>query len=742
VLPRKFPGELSAEYALALPAHSVDTQTNKAKVKTEMLPVPSPFDAVFAVRFVAAGVIAYAAIMSLLMARYDRERRHLHWYFSAMCILSTAELLVRTRLDMADSVASAGRLFQWQYALILAVVASLFGFVAIYTEQARFKTWQLVVTAFSAFLIAVNFILTPYSLRYASLHPATPQQPPWGGTIDLYAGAPSAWNIVARVFLTAILLWAIARAYLLFRRGRHRAALFLTVGLVFLWLASMIGYLSDIGYIALPQPGAFGFLGLIVFMSVALGLEARDRNRALMTTAEDLQEQIAEVTRTRAHLRHMAYHDYVTGLPNRARLQELLSDCVMQRAQAGHKGALILLDLDDFRAINDVLGYNFGDRLLQAVATRLLELDHGGGHLAHLGGDEFVVLLPEAGPDVTAAALKAHWIAEQDMAALNTPFSIDGHSLTVSASAGIALFPDGNESHSELLQRASMALLCAKSYGRGSVQLYAADMQEAVRERLQLERGLRRGLERGEFIMHFQPQVDFSGAVVGAEALLRWQHPERGWVSPAQFLPIAEHSGLIVQIGDWVLQQACRQIKTWEQSLPAFTGHVSVNVSAWQFQQGDFREAVRRHLHTTGIDPSRLTLEITESAFLRDLDGAVDTIKALKSEGVDFSIDDFGTGYASLSYLGRLPVDELKIDQSFIRKLGTDVRGTHLVETIINIGRCLDLRVVAEGVESDSQKSALGALHCWAMQGYHFARSMTAEAFADWFTKYRRTMSH
>jgi diguanylate cyclase (GGDEF)-like protein len=476
-------------------------------------------------------------------------------------------------------------------------------------------------------------------------------------------------------------------------------------------------------------------------MNVALALEAQDRNRALKASSIELQQKIAQIYGTKDRLRKMAYHDFVTGLPNRAKLQEMLSECA---AHKSGKGALILLDLDDFRTINDVLGHDFGDRLLRAIAARLLELEQAGGrsHLLHVGGDEFVVLLPEADADVAAAELEAQRLTRHNLAALNAPFLINGHSLTISASAGIALFPDGDESQGELLQRASMALQRAKSLGRGSIQLYAAEMRREVRERLQLERDIPAGLERGEFIMHFQPQVDFAGEIVGAEALLRWRHPQHGWISPAQFVDVAEQSGLITQMGDWALQHACRQIKAWEQSLPSFSGHVSVNVSAWQFQRSDFREAVRRHLRASDIDPSRLTLEITETAFLRDLDRAVATIKSLKSDGVGFSIDDFGTGYASLSSLGRLPVDELKIDQSFIRKLGSDMRDTHLVETIINIGRCLDLRVVAEGVESDSQKSTLRALHCWALQGYYLARSMTAEAFADWLRQYQRKTSY
>jgi EAL domain-containing protein (putative c-di-GMP-specific phosphodiesterase class I) len=243
---------------------------------------------------------------------------------------------------------------------------------------------------------------------------------------------------------------------------------------------------------------------------------------------------------------------------------------------------------------------------------------------------------------------------------------------------------------------------------------------------------MRTALDRGEFIVYFQPQISFSGEVVGAEALLRWQHPEKGMILPTIFIPIAERSGLIRQIGDWVLQQVCEEIKLLGRSIPAYQGHLSVNVSILQFMQSNYESSVQRQLTNSGINAKRLMLEITESTFIHDVDDAISKINSLRAKGLRFSIDDFGTGYASLSYLRKLPVDELKIDQAFIKNLGTDLRDTHLVETIIDIAKCMGLQVVAEGVESKSQKDALEAMDCWAFQGYYLAEPMDKPSFHDW----------
>jgi EAL domain-containing protein (putative c-di-GMP-specific phosphodiesterase class I) len=318
---------------------------------------------------------------------------------------------------------------------------------------------------------------------------------------------------------------------------------------------------------------------------------------------------------------------------------------------------------------------------------------------------------------------------------LAPPFELDDRTLELAACAGISVFSYPSAADRKPLQCAEMALSRAKSSGRGSIQLYESGMQAELAEKHELERDMRAGLERAEFEVFYQPQVDLQGRILGAEALLRWRHPRKGFISPAVFIPIAERSGLIHGLGTWVLQQACEEVRQLAGSVPAFDGHISVNVSNWQINRSGFEKDVRNILANAGADPSRLTLEITESLFLRDVNDAIARINALRSLGLRFSIDDFGTGYASLAYLRRLPIDELKIDQSFIKQLGTNARDTHLVETIVNMARNMDLQVVAEGVENEVQRAALAKMGIWALQGYSIARPMDKDAFLAWLTE-------
>ncbi|MGZ5802315.1 MAG: putative bifunctional diguanylate cyclase/phosphodiesterase [Burkholderiaceae bacterium] len=575
--------------------------------------------------------------------------------------------------------------------------------------------------------------MTPYSLHFSSLETALPLKLPWGETLTVYTGQVSPWNFFVRAIIGIVFIWAIIRTWVMFRRGRQRSSLLLAFALTFILLGSLVGMAIDFGYVQFFYVSGLSFLGLVMFLSVALGLEIRDQNRTLRSTAENLRQQVELHRLAEERIKHMAYHDFLTNLPNRAMLQELLSAALIRQRRVGRKGAVIMFGLDDFKMINDILGHDIGDRLLRQVSSRLLGDLNKDATLARLGGDEFILLLPNIGSNIHEAGVRARRVARKLVSNLSHPFVIEGRSVEIGASVGIVLFPESNETKTEIFQRADMALYRAKAYGRGVIQLYASGMQAESNEQLELERDMRKALDRDEFTVYFQPQISFSGdEIVGAEALLRWRHPKKGLILPAVFIPIAERSGLIRQIGDWVLQQACEEIQVLGQLMPAYHGHLSVNVSILQFMQSNYESGVQRQLAISGIDAKRLMLEITESTFIHDVDDAISKINFLRSKGLRFSIDDFGTGYASLSYLRKLPVDELKIDQAFIRNLGTDLRDTHLVETIIDIAKCMGLQVVAEGVETESQKSALGKMDCWAFQGYFLAAPMDKPAFHDW----------
>lgn len=421
----------------------------------------------------------------------------------------------------------------------------------------------------------------------------------------------------------------------------------------------------------------------------------------------------------------LAYRDVLTGLPNRLLLQDRLRQSLAHADRTQRHVALLFLDLDNFKTINDSLGHAVGDGMLREVAQRLRQCVRETDTISRQGGDEFLFVLSDLGgtDDITPVLQKV-----RDR--LQAPFLIEGHELTTSASIGVALYPDDARDFDTLLQKADTAMYRAKDAGRNQYRYFDEQMNVEAVEHLQLRNGLRRALAQGGFALHYQPQLDLeSGRIVGVEALLRWQHPERGLVPPARFIPVAEDSGLIVPIGAWVLREACQQVLRWEQQgLPAIS--VAVNLSAVQLRHGDLVQTLQEVLRETGIDAHRVELELTESVLIHDIEANLSVVRELKACGVQLSIDDFGTGYSSLSYLKRFDIDTLKVDQSFVHDLAHDPEDAAIVRAIIQMALSLDLRTVAEGVEDIQALQRLREFGCTQAQGYLIARPMDAEATA------------
>jgi diguanylate cyclase (GGDEF)-like protein len=397
--------------------------------------------------------------------------------------------------------------------------------------------------------------------------------------------------------------------------------------------------------------------------------------------------------------------------------------------------AVVFMDLDHFKFVNDSLGHSAGDELLKQMAERLRSVLRDGDTVARLGGDEFVLILNDQNnEEIVFRAM------QRIVARINEPVHIEGKELYVTCSAGISLHPQDGPDVDTLLKNADVAMYRAKEAGRNNFQFFTAEMNQLVNERLALEHSLRRALERREFLLHYQQKVNLkTGAIVGGEALLRWKHPEWGLVRPARFVPLAEETGLIVQIGEWVLEEACRQNVAWQkQGLDP--GVVSVNLSARQFRQQGLVRAVSRILASTGLDPSRLEMEITESMVMHNAEAAIAILQGLKSLGVTLSVDDFGTGYSSLAYLKDLPIDVLKIDRSFVRDIraGGDPDEGVLAQAIISLGHALHLKVIAEGVETDDQVRFLAKHNCDEGQGFYYGEAMLPEDFADMLGRQRR----
>lgn len=430
-----------------------------------------------------------------------------------------------------------------------------------------------------------------------------------------------------------------------------------------------------------------------------------------------------------AEIEHLAFYDPLTGLPNRRLLMERLKQALASSEQRAHEGALLFIDLDNFKTLNDTLGHEMGDKLLLQVASRLTGCMRKTDTVARLGGDEFVVILEDLGPRASDAAAKAAILSEKVLSTLNQPYLLEHNEHSSTVSVGVTLFSSAGNSPDDLVKQADIAMYQAKAAGRNAVRFYDPEMQSAITERVLLERDMRSAVMRGQFVLHFQRQVTHDGRTVGAEALIRWQHPTRGMVMPGEFIPMAEETGLIVQIGLWVLDTACKQLKTWESDPKTRDLQLSINVSANQFRQANFVELVASTLLRTGARANSLTLELTESVMLESVQDSIEKIKLLGQIGVRFSIDDFGTGHSSLAYLSTLPIAQLKIAQPFVENIGTNPTGAVIIQTIIGMARNLGLEVIAEGVETEAQRAFLEAHGCPMCQGYLFGRPVPLEQF-------------
>ena len=430
-----------------------------------------------------------------------------------------------------------------------------------------------------------------------------------------------------------------------------------------------------------------------------------------------------------AQIQRLAFHDQLTGLPNRQLLRERLQHALLTTARARRVGAVMFIDLDNFKTLNDTQGHDKGDLLLQQLAGRLSACVDDIDTVARLGGDEFVVVLEDLSGDAVAAATHAELIGETILASLNRPCDLNGYQHTGTASIGITLLDGQVSCIEDVLKRADLAMYRAKAAGRNTIRFYDPEMQTTIAARMALETGLRESLEHKLFTLYFQPQLDRDERVIGAEALLRWTHPAHSHVPPCVFVPVAEDSGLILQLGRWVLETACACLAGWAHDGAMARLTLAVNVSAHQFRRPDFVADVLHVVGASGINPERLKLELTETVLVGDIDDAVRKIGALKQAGIRFSLDDFGTGYSSLSYLRFLPLEQLKIDRSFIRRIPGNANDVAVVEAIIAMAHKLGLSVIAEGVETAQQLAFLDGQGCNAYQGFLFSKPVPIGEF-------------
>jgi diguanylate cyclase (GGDEF)-like protein/PAS domain S-box-containing protein len=439
--------------------------------------------------------------------------------------------------------------------------------------------------------------------------------------------------------------------------------------------------------------------------------------RMVGTRMDITERKLAE-----AQIEHLAFYDGLTGLPNRRLLLDRLAQAVGKSRRNLQQGAVLFLDLDNFKKLNDTLGHDMGDQLLREVGQRLLEVTRASDTVGRLGGDEFVILLEDLGTSRSDAAPIVEMIAAKILRRLGQSYQLAGHEVHSTPSVGVTLFGAHAEGVDELMKQADLAMYEAKAAGRNTLRFFDPAMQQSVIEAARLEADLRQALFRRELVLHYQPVVDVDNRMTGAEALVRWEHPQRGLVGPDVFIPVAEKTGLIVPLGLWVLETACLQLTSWAGDERTDRLSIAVNVSARQFRQADFVQQVIAVLNRTGANPGLLKLELTESTLLSDLEEVISKMAALKARGVGFALDDFGTGYSSLNYLKRLPISQLKIDKSFVRDVLKDSNDAAIARAIIGLAHSLGLQVVAEGVETAGQRDFLIENGCRGFQGYLFGK--------------------
>jgi diguanylate cyclase (GGDEF)-like protein len=462
-------------------------------------------------------------------------------------------------------------------------------------------------------------------------------------------------------------------------------------------------------------------IAILLASAVTSWILSNDLRCALARVSVEIVKQRA----SHKKIEFLANHDMLTGLPNRNFAMGRIEQTLVSASRLEHKTALLFLDLDNFKTINDSLGHDGGDELLRQVARRLAACIRRADSISRHGGDEFLIMLTDVGTSQAAASVAAK-ITE----VLSEPFQILGREVSTSTSIGVAMFPEDGETLDVLIRCADSAMYQAKEEGRNTYRFYTSQMNTDYLETLQIKNDMRLGLERNEFVLHYQPQVSLlDGKVIGAEALVRWNHPQKGLLGPATFIGIAEISGMIAPLGQWILREACSQAMAWQaEGLPPIV--MAVNLSAIQFKRDRLEHRIENILRVTGLAPTLLELELTESVIIKDSEDVLQTIHRLKGLGVQIAIDDFGTGYSSLAYLRKFAIDKIKIDQSFVRDLENNPDSSAIVRAIIDMAQNLALKTIAEGVEDSATLDILGEFGCDVAQGYHLARPMPAAQFS------------
>ena len=682
-------------------------------------------------QWVAVGACLFAGIHFAQGNGAHRGQR-MYLAFGVLCLWVSAYLGLTAWMQVQTSVDSAALVERLRSAVGCLVYPTAFWFLALYTRMPHWRPWALLVAAVFLSLVSIG-LLRPYGLLLDNMHQLPALLLPWGERVSQFEGSISRWALVYFVATALLFLWAFWRCVDLWRARESQRARALAIYLLVQFAAVVYAQIGTAVQLRGPDFEALPFLVLVLLVSRVLTHEWRQRGDDLAVSVQALALESDVRKQAQDALQHMAYHDDLTGLSNRNGLLDQLAALQAESRNTNVAGTLLLLGLDGFRPVNDALGHGVGDVLLREIAQRMRLLHHGARCIARLDGAEFALLLTAEGvtPEQHAASALHH--ARKLRETMEQPLRIDAHELVVAASVGAVQVTSASEART-LLRQAGIALSRARDADHCDVLLFSAEMQSRAERRLRLEHDLRIALAQRQMELVFQPQIDAGGQLVGAEALMRWQHPVLGAIPPTEFIPLAEETGLIHVLGMTALEGSCAVLRNWPASAPRL--RIAVNVSPWQMLRPDFVETMAAVQREYQVRPGTLMLEITESVFISDAAAAAATVRRLHQLGVGVAIDDFGTGYASLASLRHLPVEEVKIDQAFVREMRVDAPD-RFIAAMIELAHALQMYVVAEGVESEAQRRMLKQLHCDAFQGYAIGMPMNAARLHDFAHKLR-----
>ena len=688
---------------------------------------------------VATACIAVTSSVQFVIIGLRQQRDRLYLSYAMLCLCIAGLAFFNALLGLSQNASHGVEMLRAMCTAAAVSFPFFFTFVGTYTGRPLRARPLLIITTVSAAFVAYNLV-APGTMLFSRVSGMQAGELPWGEWVSKLNGLPSPIGWTFHLLTYIAFSWALLMVVLQFRRGERVPAVLLGLCLLTQFSALLWGdIVIDLMGMPYPYVDAFSFLPFVLLMGLSMASQLHLRTMQLEQTTQHLRAEADTRQQAELSLRHLAYHDSLTGLPNRLRVLEMIAEAAASARHHRRACAALVIDLDNFKTINDALGHHVGDRMLEAVSDRLLAASPPDAALGRLGGDEFVVVLDALPDDPGTAASRALDIAQDVRARLAAPLAVDSRVLAIGASIGVTLFTGRDGAPQDVLRRADIALYRAKAAGRNAVRLFEPEMQDAADERLELERGLRAAVEHmgseSSFQLHFQPQLGMDGRLLGAEALLRWRHPTLGDVPPDVFVPIAEETGLIHALGAWVIRQACVRIREWDAHRVDYGEHLAVNVSPWQLSHPTFIDELERMVREAGVQPGRLTLELTESALLQGFESALQTMYALAGIGFRLALDDFGTGYSSLAYLSQLPLHELKIDRSFISGLRPE-SPSPLAGFIVDVGRRLGMTTIAEGVEGVEQRATLAALGCDGMQGYLLCPPLPLEDFVAWLQQH------